>query len=298
MSESIPYLGETLSLLTAVTWGFAVVLFRKSGETTHPIALNLFKDTLAVILFIPTIYIVGGNLFYEASANDYLLLILSGILGIGLADTLFLKSLNLLGASLTAIVDCAYAPMVLWLSFIWLGERLSVFQMIGVALIILALFTSAGKKGRVQINRHDLILGLVLGILSVACMAVGIVMVKPILNRAPVLWVTEWRLIGGVVSLLCFLAFYSKRREVISTLFNSKGWVYTVSSSFMGAYLAMMLWLAGMKFTQVSIAASLNQTSNIFIFIFGALLLKEPINRQRIVGIILGVAGSFLVTFA
>lgn len=298
MSESIPYLGEALSLLTAVTWGLAVVLFRKSGETTHPIALNLFKDTLAVILFIPTIYIVGGNLFYEASANDYLLLIISGILGIGLADTLFLKSLNLLGASLTAIVDCAYAPMVLWLSFIWLGERLSVFQMIGVALIIFALFTSAGKKGRVQINRHDLTLGLFLGVFSLACMAVGIVMVKPILNRAPILWVTEWRLIGGVVSLVCFLAFYSKRRDVISTLFNSKGWAYTISSSFIGAYLAMMFWLAGMKFTQVSIAASLNQTSNIFIFMFGALLLKEPINRQRIVGIILGVAGSFLVTFA
>lgn len=290
-------MGEALSLLTAVTWGLAVVLFRKSGETTHPIALNLFKDTLALILFVPTIYIAGGSLFYEASANDYLLLILSGILGIGFADTLFLKCLNLLGAGLTAIVDCSYTPMVLLLSFIWLGESLSILQMIGVALIVMALFASAGKKGRVQINRHDLILGLSLGIFSLACMAVGIVMVKSILDRAPILWVTEWRLFGGVISLVCFLAFYSKRRKVISSLFNSKGWRYTISSSFIGAYLAMVLWLAGMKFTQVSIAASLNQTSNIFIFIFGALLLKEPINRQRIVGIVLGVAGSFLVIF-
>ncbi|MBU1707543.1 DMT family transporter, partial [bacterium] len=71
---------------------------------------------------------------------------------------------------------------------------------------------------------------------------------------------------------------------------------YTLSGSFMGAYLSMILWLGGMKYAQASIAAVLNQTSNIFLFIFAALLLKEPINLQRIVAILLGVAGAVLVT--
>jgi len=59
----------------------------------------------------------------------------------------------------------------------------------------------------------------------------------------------------------------------------------------------MVLWLAGMKYTLASIASALNQTSNIFVFTFAALLLREPINLQRVIGILLGVSGALLVTF-
>jgi drug/metabolite transporter (DMT)-like permease len=59
----------------------------------------------------------------------------------------------------------------------------------------------------------------------------------------------------------------------------------------------MFIWLAGMKYTQASIASALNQTSTIFIFIFAALFLKEPINLKRTIGIILAFIGSFLVLF-
>ena len=70
-----------------------------------------------------------------------------------------------------------------------------------------------------------------------------------------------------------------------------------ITASFVGAYLAMFFWLAGMKFTQVSIAAALNQTSNIFVFIFAALFLREPITSRRTIGIILAVSGALLVYF-
>jgi drug/metabolite transporter (DMT)-like permease len=52
-----------------------------------------------------------------------------------------------------------------------------------------------------------------------------------------------------------------------------------------------------MKYTQASIAAALNQTANVFIFIFAALLLREPITRRRTLGIVLGFTGAVLVSF-
>ena len=59
----------------------------------------------------------------------------------------------------------------------------------------------------------------------------------------------------------------------------------------------MILWLAGMKLTQASVASALNQTSNIFVFIFAAVILKESMNKKKIVAIILAMAGAFLVMF-
>ena len=292
------YLGEILALVTAVTWAFAVILFKKSGEEVHPIGLNLFKNTLATLLFFPTVWLFGETLFYDAPATDYLLIIMSGALGIGISDTLFFKSLNTLGAGLIAIVDCLYSPFIIILSFLWLGEVLTIGQAIGVMLIVSAVLTALKEKNSRPLERRQVVLGLFYGVLALALMAVGIVMIKPVLDRSPLLWVTTFRLLGGVLVLLVVLLFHPSRRKILLSVKSPGRGVYTISSSFIGAYLAMVFWLAGMKYTQASIASALNQMSNVFIFIFAALILKEKLTMFRIIGIVLGFIGSLLVIFA
>jgi len=291
------HFGETFALLTAVVWAIAVILFKKSGESVHPIALSLFKDILAVVLLVPTIFLFGTGFRHHASADDYLLLLFSGVLGIGLGDTLFFFSLNMLGAGLSAIVDCLYSPFIIVLSVLWLDERLTILQAVGAVLIISAVLTVTREKSAGNISGKHLFWGIVLGASAMAANALGIVMVKPLLERSPLLWATEVRLVGGCFVLALVMLIYPRRRMVLNSLLKSRNWKYTIPGSFAGAYLSMILWLAGMKFAPASIAAALNQTSNIFIFIFAALLLREPINLQRTIGIVLAVVGAFLVTF-
>ncbi len=275
----------------------AVILFKKSGESVHPIALNIFKTILAIILFLPTMFFFGDPLFRDAPLNEYFLLLVSGAIGIGIADTLFFVCLNLVGAGMTAIIECLYSPVIIGLSMLWLGERLTPIQIAGALLILSAVLTATTLKGRGNISKHNLIWGIVWGVSSIICMAVGIIMVKRLLNRSPLLWVTEIRLIGGTIILLISLFFHPRRRKIVRSMYSLHSWKFTLAGSFIGTYIAMILWIGGMKFTQASTAAALNQTSNIFIFIFAAIFLKEAINSQRLIAIILGVAGALLVTF-
>lgn len=297
MSSLDTYLGEAMALLTAITWAFAVILFKKSGETVNPIGLNLFKNVLAAILFIPTAWLFGETLLRPVPFNEYLLLFLSGALGIGVADTLFFKSLNALGAGRSAIVDCLYSPFIIGLSMLWLGETLSLWQLFGVTMIVSAVLSIMHERKRNMIDRRKIFLGILWGVLAMASTAVGIVMIKPLLEHSPLIWATEVRIIGGLAVLAVVLLLHPSRWVIIASVGSSQRWIYTLSGSFVGAYLAMVLWLAGMKFTQASTASALNQTSNIFIFIFAALLLKEKITLLRLIAIILGVAGALLTTF-
>ena len=294
----IPYIGEFFSALTAIVWAFAVILLKKSGDSVHPIALNLFKNSSAFILFIITSLVLNQSLFYPAPLEDYLLVFVSGVLGIGIADTFFLVSLNLLGAGLSAIVACLYSPFIIGLSIMWLGDSLSWVQIIGICLIISSILFISGIKTQGKTNTKRLWMGIGWGVLAEATIAIGIVMIKPLLNQSPLLWVTEVRLFGGVVILFIVLQFLPNRKTIINSLFHLKSWKFTISGSFFGAYAAMILWLAGMKFTQTSTAAALNQTSNIFIFIFAALFLKEKITATRVAAIVLAVVGAILVTFS
>ncbi len=295
---SFPYLGQTFALLAAVGWAVAVVLFKKSGETVHPLALNLFKTALAVALFLPTLWLWGDGLLRPASGVDYALLVASGILGIGISDTLFFMCLNALGAGLTAIVDTLYSPFIIGLSMLWLGERLTGWQLLGVALIISAVVTATYEpEGRSAAPGRRLVAGLVYGVLALLLVAVGIVMIKPLLNRSPVLWATEVRLVGGLLFLAAFLWAHPRRRTILGTLRSPGSWRFVVSGSLMGSYVAMVFWIAGMKLAPASVAAALNQTSTIFIYVLAVFFLHEPLTFRRSVGVLLAVAGTFLVTF-
>ena len=228
--------GETLALITAIVWSISVILFKKSGETVRPLGLNLFKNTLTLLLMPPTMLALGESIFAPAPSSDYVLLLLSGVLGIGIADTLFFWSLNLLGAARSAIVDCLYSPVIILLSIFWLGERLTNAQAVGALIIISAVFTIGKEKGLVQITRRQLMTGILLGVLSMLAMGIGIVMIKPILERSPVLWAIEVRLIGAAAALFIILGFCRKRKEVVRSIMELRGWKYMIPGSFLGLF--------------------------------------------------------------
>jgi drug/metabolite transporter (DMT)-like permease len=297
MSGLDAHLGEVMALSAAIVWAFAVILFKKSGESVHPIGLNLVKNLLAVTLFIPTAWLFGESLLLPASTGTYLMFLASGALGIGLADTFFFKSLNSLGAGLSAIVDCLYSPSIIGLSIIWLGESLSTLQLVGVVLIVSAVLTILVEKHTTVSDRRQIYWGVFWGAMAMFTMAIGIVMIKPLLTDAPLIWATQVRLVGGLAVLFLMLLLHPARKKIIDSARSTHRWGYTISGSFMGGYLSMLLWLAGMKYTQASTAAALNQTSNVFVFIFAAIFLKEKITPVRMGAIALGVGGALLVTF-
>jgi drug/metabolite transporter (DMT)-like permease len=297
--EHLPHLGETLALASALVWAMAVILFRTSGKDVHPIGLNLFKNLFALLLLAAVMPALHKPLFPDATLAQTGLLLLSGFLGIAVSDTLFFMSLNILGASLAAIVDCFYSPFVIILSYIFLSERLSGWQLSGVLLIIAAVLTiarkSRGENGR--ISRKDLIRGIILGILAMLFVAIGIVLVKPMLAGVEIFWATGVRLVGGTLGVLAFLPLHPKRREILRPLLDLSNWRAMVPASFLGSFLSLLFWMGGMKFAFASVAAILNQMNTIFIFILAALFLGEKATRRKIVAVVLAFIGAFLASY-
>jgi drug/metabolite transporter (DMT)-like permease len=292
----VPHIGEIFSVAAALVWGFAVILFRVVGRSVQPLALNLFKNLFALVLIVLTAAVLGLSLAPALGARPYLMMIASGILGITISDTLFLACLNLLGASLTAVVDCFYSPSIIGFSLLFLGERMSALQLFGVALIISAVLTITQKKHERAVPRRDLILGTGLGVVSMLTMAGGIVMIKPLLASVPLIWAMFMRLAGASASLALVFAVHPKRAELLRPLARRENWRLMAPAAFLGTYVSLFAWMAGMKYTFASVAAALNQLSTIFIFILAALFLKEKATPWRILAIGLAFLGAYLAT--
>lgn len=288
--------GEILALASGFVWAVAVVLFRVSGRKVHPIGLNLFKTVLALLLMVPTMAILGRSFFPDVPLGTVGLLLLSGFLGIAVSDTLFFHSLNRLGASLVAIVDCFYSPFVIGMSFVLLGERLTAWQFAGAALVVSAVLTVSREKREERADRKDLLVGIVLGVLAMFFVALGIVMVKPVLGTVSVFWATLVRLVGGTVSLGIVVPFLRDRRDILRPLFTRANWKAMIPASFFGSYLSLMLWMGGMKYAKASVAAVLNQLNTIFIVIIAAIFLKERLTGWKIAAVIMAFVGAYLAS--
>ncbi len=290
-------MGELLALITAVIWSVGVILFRLAGNHTGPFAMNVFKNAVALVLLGLSIWVWGEPFLPPGPARDYLILLGSGAIGIGISDTLFLYTLNTLGASRTALVDCLYSPFVILFSFYFLGERLTGIQSLGGVLIVTSVIFSSIERRTGELPIRNYFWGVTAGALSMACMGVAVVMMKPLLNTYPLMWINEMRMIGGMAVLLLVLPFGSRRGAVGAAFRPSRAWWTMIPASVVASYLSLVVWVAGMKFTQTNIAALLNQTSVIFIVLFAAMFLREPFTRIKTIAVAMAVGGSILIVW-
>ena len=284
-------LGEAYSLGCALAWGIAVVLFKKSGESLAPFALNLFKNTLGALLMLLTILGLQGMAWPPIPLADLLLILFSGLIGIAVGDTLYFRALNAIGASRMAAAQTLYSPFVIGLSLLFLGERLRPLQFIGVACVLAGIFLVTYVRNAGAVEARVLLRGVLTGVLSVFVMAVGIIIAKPMLEQHDFLWVVFLRIAAGVGGMLLVVAWRRNAGELMAAYRAVRHWPQVLSGAVMGTYISMMLWLAGYKYTQASIAAVLNELAAVFILLFAVLFLRERVTPRQIAGVLLAMLG-------
>ena len=287
--------GELFALSSALVWALAVILFRRSGETLPAFELNLFKNFFGLILLIPTILLVDGLKLPEYSLTELILVLVSGLLGIAVADTWYLKALNMMGASRTGIVSSLFSPFVIFLSAVFLGERLVSWQWLGFLLVMSGVLLVTWRSHRSVVDTADVKKGALYGVGAVFMMAAGVVMVKEILETQSFLWTVELRIAGGISGMLVYLLLSSQRQNVKRNLRQPQPWGTVMFASFLGSYFALILWLAGYKLIDASVASVLNETNVAFIVFLAWLMLGERINRRKLAGLALTVGGVIIM---
>ena len=288
-------MGELFALLAAIVWASAVILFKRSGETVPPFALNVFRITISAALFFLTLAVIDQPLWGQAPPRDYLILAASGVIAITISDTLFHMCLNRVGAGINAIVDCLYSPLVILFAVLILQERIGGLQLVGMFLVIGGVLLTVRHAPPPGTTRRNLVLGICFGVLAIASLAFGIVIAKPVLERSPVIWATAMRQFGALLTIWPVALLGGQRRQVFAAFRPSRSWRFTLPGTVLGSYLALIFWIMGMKFTKAGTAAILNQTSTIYILIFAAFFLGERLTRRKLAAAGLALMGIMLV---
>jgi len=296
------YIGELSALAAALFWSIAVILFKSVGNKVSPIVLNPLKNSIAFILFIVTFKLFDIPFWYDGlEKSDYAKLIVSGALGMGIVDTIYLHTLNIIGANRSAILSTLEPGVIFIMSYIMLGTLMTNTQFLGFIVVIGSMLIIAYENDIEEINTIKKRRAIYLQIFLFFCSAFGIVLIKPVLDKInhsiPLqLWAVLFRLAPGVIITLFFLLLQKNKSKLLNPLKDPMIIKKILFGATVGTFMALSFWILGYSNIRYPpIASLLGQTSCIFIILLAWITLKEPISSKRILAMGISIIGVVLV---
>ena len=287
-------LGDIYAILTALCWSCGVIFFEIAGRVLSSIQISLLKNIVGVIGFLSFI-VLQGDPFPAFTGQEYIILVISGIIGVAIGDILFLASLRRIGSSLSAIVSTGYTISIFILAFLMFGEVISFISYLGGVLVILGVVIGTIDRD-LERTPKEILYGVSFGLLANLCTAYSVLLLRPIMDVHPVVPIALIRFsIGMIISAFGILYLNGKfaLRETILKGFSNYN---LLAGAFFGTFLSVIFWLAGFKYTLAGRAAIYNQLSTIFIILLASVFLNQHMTKRKWVAVSLALMGSFIVS--
>ncbi|MEJ2181471.1 MAG: DMT family transporter [Gammaproteobacteria bacterium] len=289
-------MGGLAALGSAFCWAIAAVLFQQLGEQrVSAVAMNLFKGIVAIVC-IGLLLIPFG--VADVSRNAFVLLALSGLVGICLGDTLYFMTIKRLGSRLTLLVGSLIPVATALIAVTVLGEQISIGAGIGLLLTIVGVSYVLWERTLVKTEYAQWRLGLLLGLLFVIANALAIIFTKVGVKDIPALDATLIRTVWAVFGLF---AWGLVSRSLVSwtrPLHNPRIRNRLLLASVIGAFLGTWLSVAALKYTHAAVAVTLNSTSPLFVLPLAMVMLKEQISWRAVSGAFVAIMGVAVYFFS
>jgi len=302
-----PYFRELCMLVASILWSVTVILLKSSSNQLSPFLINPIKNSIGLLLFLILFLYVGIPVWYDnLSLLGYYKILLSGLLGMALGDTIFIYALSKIGANRVAIVD-SFSPFIIYFYSILLlsNQELVFIQFVGLIITIIAIVILTYENDYEDIDYKTKRSGILWLIFAMSCTGYGIVLLKTVLNEINIveveqklkfnLWVTAFRLLPGIIFSWCIFLLKKNKKSLLKPLTNKNVLSKLLLASVIGPFFALGFWILGYAFIdKPSIASIISQTSVIFIVILSWIFLKEKLTPLRIVSISFAFIGVLL----
>ncbi len=129
-------IGIFSAFAAAISWTYACFIWRSQTVKYKSIDINLVKNIIAFLIFLPAFI----NISVLNDLKSIIILLMSGVIGIGLGDTFYIKSLQLIGTRRTLSIE-TLSPLLAALSgVIFIDENLAFRSYVGIIIISISLF--------------------------------------------------------------------------------------------------------------------------------------------------------------
>jgi len=287
-------LGELTALGTAICWSLSATFFELSGKKVGSLAVNYIRLITGFIFISVFTYITRGYLLpVDANTNNWIFLSISGLIGFFIGDLFLFQSYLEVGSRVSMLIMATSPPITALLSFFIFGEKLSLINLLGMALtlggIALVILSRGDEEQKVKVTYS--IKGLTYAFLGSLGQAVGLIFSKLGMESYNAFAATQIRIIAGFIG-FTLLILYSKKFEDIKNGFKDKKALLGITiGSIFGPFVGVGLSLLSLQYTSAGISSTITSITPVTIIPLSVLVFKEKIKIKEILGALVTVIG-------
>lgn len=272
------------ALLSALFSGLTTICAKKGVKNVDSILASSIRTT--VVLLISFLIVILFSSFDKVNFKTITFLILSGV-----STTLlwlnYFKALDLGNVNEVTPVDKTSIVLTLILSCIFLNEKITVIKIISSILIISGAFLMVNKEEHSNNKRwiKYAILTAIFTSVSAIISKIGLRDIEPNLGnlyRTIFVFIFMW-----------LIVLLKKKQKHIKTI-NKKSWLYLILSGITTS-LSWIYYFNALKEGEASIVFPIEKLSVVVSIGLSYILLKERMTKKSIIGLILIVAGTYIL---
>lgn len=296
-------IGEFAALGAALCWTFSAVFYRRALTSTPPVQANTVRCLGTSLVLVMVLAVLRRiNVFAELPPQALLLACASGVIGLGLGDTLYMLSLKTIGVSRAVPITCTYPLFNLVWAYFLAGEIITLPVAAGAVIIVLGvwLLTSEKTDKADEALGKSSMHGAALALSTAIAWSISISMINLAVKNAQSLEhayaVNNVRLLA-VATLLLAYSLVSRRRLALLKV----GW-RNATLLLSGGLIAIGLGWFFLTFSFLLIpesqAVPISSTTPLFSTLAGVAFLHEKVTAKIVSGSVMVVAGIFMVFMA
>ena len=288
-----------LALLAAFSWAIASLISADISRTLGAIGFNRIRLLIVSVMLIA--YASFDNTWSTINIEFLSIILISGIIGVFLGDTFLFLALQRIGPRRNNILFALAAPFTIILNILILKEKMNLFEFIGCIFVFMGVIIAIAF-GTIKNNQHrwekiegSIKTGIIFGILAALGQAVGIIMMKPILNSGadPIASAAIRTTISAILLSLTYFSthpvFIDKSKYSLNIIFK------TIISGFLGMALGMSLLLIALQKADAGIIATLSSTSPIMILFLIWIITKRIPTFGAWLGTLFAISGTAFI---
>jgi len=297
-------LGILAGVGSAAIWAAASTLMASVSTRVDPIsvsAVRIFWGALAILIAAPFAAVAGG--FEAITVGVALAVVGSAILAMGIGDTLYIASLNLLGLTRGFTISLGlFVFLTFVLGVALLGEEITVTTGFGAALVVAGVYIvalrgrRAGAPGSAPAASSGSVRrGLVLVGITALIWSLGTVWLGNAVEGQNAVAVTALRL-PAVGLVLGFAAAALPRSSVRRRTISRRDHGALLVAGLFGTGIGTLLFIYAVQEAGVGRAAVATAISPLFAVPLGAIFLKERLTLWLAAGVVVAVVGLVLIS--
>jgi drug/metabolite transporter (DMT)-like permease len=288
------HFGEIAALLTAVFWTVTALAFESATIKVGTYAVNLIRLFFGfAFLTLLAWFTRGMALPLDASAQAWLWLFVSGIVGLVLGDLFLFASYAIISSRVAMLIMTLAPPMAAIMSWAVLGETMNIQAIIGMLLVIsgisITIWSRSNGQGKMKLNYS--IKGLVYALIGTFGQAAGLVLSKLGMGSYNAFASTQIRLIAGIIGFTILISFLNKWGNIRNGLKNKPAMKSIALGSVFGPFLGISFSLLAIQNTGTGIATTLMSIVPVLIIVPAILVFKQKVSAKEIIGACISVVG-------